>query len=222
MEGCDEENFQKLLKIQNSLLTGKLLGAGNSTLSDLACRGRVFIGEIDLQKVCRKENKTFHFWLFNDCVIYGNQLETGNYLFHRMMDLINCSVSVHKSLIYKCALEISSAEKSFVVMASSEPEQMRWMNLMIDAISAIREIQATECDGSFFDTPFSNQSATMDASSSPFFRVNEALAKYHRGSVTTQKIDGAKACSICNEVKNASEIIFCTKTSNALLIISAV
>ena len=49
----------------------------HEVLEDLVKEGRSLIREGDLVKVCRKRNKKFHFWLFNDLFIYGHAVRIG-------------------------------------------------------------------------------------------------------------------------------------------------
>ena len=196
----NERNFHKLLFIQSLLVTGKAPGAVYSTFEDLVSTGRIFIKETDLRKVCRKQNKTFHFWLFNDCLIYGYLLDTGKYLFHRKIDLITSTVSAYRSVVYKCALEISGAEKSFIVMASNEYEQMQWLKLIQDAICAIRGIE--EFESNDFDGPSWKLSPTIDATSSPLWNNQDSIevesVGRHIGSYNSE----VKCCAVCSEVIN--------------------
>jgi hypothetical protein len=121
-----KENFEKLLSIQSCLISGNFL-AVDPVLQKLASTDRRFIMEGDLKKVCRKKNKVFHFWLFNDYLIYGTPLGAGAYSFNRALDLATCSVKSHESVETKNAFEIFGAEKSFIVIASSTVSQMEWL-----------------------------------------------------------------------------------------------
>ena len=174
VDGAADErlNFEKLLSIQNQLVSGQVSGAVYPALLDLALRTRVFIKEIDLRKVCRKNNKVFRFWLFNDCLIYGCELESGHYLFHRKIDLTTCSVMIYKSLVYKFALEVASAEKSFIVMAENEYEQMHWMSIVHEAIARISRDER--------ELPHFGDSGTLRGSRTPV----DAIASSFWGSTT--------------------------------------
>ena len=198
----EERNFQKLLFIQSLLVTGKVSGAVYPTFEDLASTGRIFLRETDLRKVCRKQNKTFHFWLFNDCLIYGYLLDTGKYLFHRKIDLITSTVSAYRSVVYKCALEISGAEKSFIVMASNEYEQMQWLKLMQDAIFAIRGFQESEYNN--FDGPFRKPSPTINATSSPLWNNQDSIEVESVRRPVGNYNSEVKCCAVCSEVINFS------------------
>lgn len=198
VEDDEDKNFRKLQFIQSLLVTGKAFGAVYPTFVDLASEGRVFIRETDLYKVCRKQNKKFHFWLFNDCLIYGGLLDTGKYLFHRKIDLITCTVSAYRSVVYKCALEISGAEKSFIVMASNEYEQMQWMKLILDAISAIRNIHESELN--YFDGPFRKLPPTTETTSSPFWNNQDSIEVESVYRPIGNHSSGVKCCAICSEV----------------------
>lgn len=145
VKDAETQNIEKILDIQSSLISGKVFGAVNyPAFTDLAKKGRVFIKETDFRKVCRKSNKLFRFWLFNDCMIYGKLIENGRYIFHRKIDLITCSISAYQSSVYKNALEITGAEKSFIAMAESEYEQIQWLRLVSHAIIELGGSQEVE------------------------------------------------------------------------------
>jgi hypothetical protein len=80
-----KKNFETLLDIQNSLVSMSLLST-DPILTKLASMDRTFIRVGDLKKVCRKSNKTFRFWLFNDLLIYGASLGAGKYSFNRCVN----------------------------------------------------------------------------------------------------------------------------------------
>lgn len=217
--GAEEQrNFEKLLSIQGQLVSGQVFGAVYPALLDLASRSRVFLKEIDLKKVCRKNNKVFRFWLFNDCLIYGCQLESGQYLFHRKIDLITCSVMIYKSLVYKFALEVASAEKSFIVMAANEYEQMHWMSIVLEAIARIRG-NASETSFLNNSTSFQDSRPPIDTTASPFWDINADAGTPPMSPVSSRCSDiysehsqnnvkdpvlrmssKSHSCFICNEV----------------------
>ena len=69
------ENWEKLVEIQKSFV-------GNINL--LARTDRMFVRDGDLFKICRKKPKLFHFILFSDALVYGEEIPgTGKYVFHR-------------------------------------------------------------------------------------------------------------------------------------------
>lgn len=207
-------NFEKLLSIQNQLVSGQVSGAVYPALLDLALRTRVFIKEIDLRKVCRKNNKVFRFWLFNDCLIYGCELESGHYLFHRKIDLTTCSVMIYKSLVYKFALEVASAEKSFIVMAANEYEQMHWMSIVLEAIARVREngqdsgtFRRSKPPISAIAAPFWD--STTDTGSPPMSpvssRCSDIYSEHSQNNVkepVLRIIPKSHCCFLCNEVRN--------------------
>lgn len=75
-------NTDKLLAIADSFVDLPLRGS-----TEVAKEGRWFRREGTLLKVCRRANKSFHFWLFNDVLMYGAQVGPGHYKLHRTIDL---------------------------------------------------------------------------------------------------------------------------------------
>jgi hypothetical protein len=127
-----KQNFEKLLSIQNCFISPNFLSV-DPVLAKLASMDRTFLKEGDLKKVCRKKNKVFRFWLFNDVLLYGAALGAGKFTFNRSLDLTTCSVKVHNSAEIKNAFEIFGAEKSFVVIANSTSSQTDWLHAIKDA-----------------------------------------------------------------------------------------
>ena len=76
-----------------SLATGK----SDPVVDTLASsKSRVILKEGDLKKVCKKANRIFRFWLFNDMLIYGSRSGETNYIFNRAIDLESCSIMLHE------------------------------------------------------------------------------------------------------------------------------
>ncbi len=129
-----KKNFEELLEIQSSLVSLKVIGS-EPILQKLASMDRTIITQGDLKKVCRKKNKTFRFWLFNDYIIYGSALGGGKFSFNRALEISKCSVSLHTSSSLKHAFEIFGAEKSFIVIAASQSIQVDWVERIAKAKS---------------------------------------------------------------------------------------
>ena len=119
-------NFEKLLSIQSCFIGSNFLNL-DPIIQKLASTDRTFIMEGDLKKVCRKKNKIFHFWLFNDYLIYGTAIGAGTYTFNRGIDLLTCTVKIHESKDTKNAFEVFGSEKSFVVIAPNTVVQNEWL-----------------------------------------------------------------------------------------------
>lgn len=75
-------NTDKLLAVADSFVDLPLRGS-----VEVAKEGRWFRKEGTLLKVCRRANKSFRFWLFNDVLMYGAQVGPGHYKLHRTIDL---------------------------------------------------------------------------------------------------------------------------------------
>jgi len=138
----NRKNFEKLLDIQNLFISVNVFGP-DPFVQKIASFDRVYIREGDLKKVCRKKNKTFKFWLFNDYLIYGESLGNNSYSFHRSIDLSKCTISEHKSNELQNAFEIFGTEKSFIVIAGSSTIQKDWISSISNAIEALRPKERT-------------------------------------------------------------------------------
>lgn len=142
-----KKNFEELLEIQSSLVSLKMIGT-EPILQKLASMDRTILMVGDLKKVCRKKNKTFRFWLFNDYIIYGAALGGGKYSFNRALELNKCSVSLHTSTSLKNAFEIFGAEKSFIVIAQSQSNQYEWVDKIQKAVAAYTALNGGSNNGS--------------------------------------------------------------------------
>ena len=145
---CPDEGSFEVIELQQRKLKGVqrslMISDTNCSIDPFVLQladenlARVFICDSNLEKVCRKANKSYHFWLFNDCIIFGNSIVRGRYRFLRKLDLLTCSIAVFSSITYEHAIEISDAGKSFVVVASTEDLQKEWVHLVSNAIAVLR------------------------------------------------------------------------------------
>ena len=145
----DEESFEavelgqhRLDNVQRSLMISSTGCSIDPFMLQLADENsaRVFIQDSNLEKVCRTVNKSLHFWLFSDCIIYGNSLVRGRYQSLRKLDLLTCSIAIFPSMKYEHAMKISDAGKSFVVVAPTEHLQKEWLHYVTGAIQALEHL----------------------------------------------------------------------------------
>jgi len=94
--------------------------------------GRKFVHEGELTKVCRKERKKRHFFLFSDCLVYAHppvppstkfKVECNFHLVN--IKLKDLSDSQSKKLF--CAFQLQSEKKSFIVIADTPKEKQEWI-----------------------------------------------------------------------------------------------
>jgi hypothetical protein len=137
--GGNKAEHRKLLEIQLSLMSSNIASTIDPFVLQLAATpGRLFIKDAVLEKACRRMNKTYRFWLFNDCFAYGTAVGGGRYQFVKKVDLATCSISDFPSIIYQNAMLISDAEKSFVAFSSSRNTQQEWIYSVSKAIVKLR------------------------------------------------------------------------------------
>lgn len=135
-----KKNFETLLEIQASLVT---IGRSDPVVQKLASMERTFITQGDLKKVCRKKNKMFRFWLFNDFLLYGESLGGEKFSFNRALELSKCTVAAHTTSELRNAIEIFGAEKSFIVIALTEAMFTNWLDALTNACAKAREANGT-------------------------------------------------------------------------------
>lgn len=127
-------NFEKLLEVQSCFVSI----VQDPVVAKLASMDRTFIRQGELKKVCRKENKRFMFWLFNDYLLYATSVGISSYSLNHAIPLENISVTTHTSTDCRNAFDLHGVEKSFTVICSSGEELSSWMASLNDAISACK------------------------------------------------------------------------------------
>lgn len=118
-----KRNYEKLIDIHASFVTVMF---PDSVLQNLVSTKRTYIQEADLMKVCRKKNKKFRFFLFNDLLAYGASIGPGSYSWNRAVDLATCQIKKLDDSTFKNAFEILGQDKSFVVICNSPAELVNW------------------------------------------------------------------------------------------------
>lgn len=112
------ENRHEIIAIQDSFLgTHNLLEAH-----------RKFIRKGKLMRVCRRSDKLFTFFLFNDLLLYASQ-KGWKYTVHRTIQIHHESFRAesHPSEKDKHKWKITSAIKSFVVYSIDKQEKLSWL-----------------------------------------------------------------------------------------------
>jgi Myosin head (motor domain)/RhoGEF domain/FYVE zinc finger/Myosin N-terminal SH3-like domain len=112
------ENRRFIIRIQESFTGSVTLVAPN----------RVFVRKGELIRVCRRQNKLYMFFLFNDILIYASK-RGWKYSVNRMLSL-DSSFSVEDepdSAKLQNAWKVITAEKSFILFAQDEAEKKSWL-----------------------------------------------------------------------------------------------
>jgi len=132
-------NYKELMKIQSSFIL-----TTDPFVNKLNNKNRIIIKIGELKKVCRKKNKIFRFWLFNDYLIYASPLGGDKYKFNRALELSTTSAKNHVGHDYLYAIDIHSSEKSFVIIATSEVIQQEWINAIQSTKASLLGISIAE------------------------------------------------------------------------------
>jgi hypothetical protein len=107
---------------------------------------RSIIREGVLGKQCRRGIKDFTFWVFSDCILYGEQQipGVGYYNSSRVIQLTKCRVSPARNIANADdALIIESAEKSFIVWVKNK-DRDDWVTTISTAMEARKKEVAEE------------------------------------------------------------------------------
>jgi len=135
-----QESRDRVLQIQ-ALFTGKQ--------PDLVAPNRRFIMEGELTKVCRKEDKAFRFFLFNDLLIYGHPNGYDQYVLHHQIpiDALFQVVDVDH-MGDRHPFQIRSSTKSFMVYTRDPVLKQKWIDAMSVCVEEIHaSVLASKDDG---------------------------------------------------------------------------
>eukprot|EP00002_Diphylleia_rotans_P037979 TRINITY_DN8568_c0_g2_i1.p1 TRINITY_DN8568_c0_g2~~TRINITY_DN8568_c0_g2_i1.p1 ORF type:complete len:601 (+),score=105.30 TRINITY_DN8568_c0_g2_i1:173-1975(+) len=123
----EQENRNRILDI-HSKFNGEL---------QLVDPHRRFILEGSLVKVCRKDDRRRHFYLFNDLLIYGQRNSDGTMKLSQKIGMHELSVTDDTSEEYH-GFVINSSKKSFVAKADTLSEKETWIKSINDQINLYR------------------------------------------------------------------------------------
>ena len=87
----------------------------------------------------RRGIKDFNFWVFSDCILYGEQQipGVGYYNSSRVIQLTRCRVSPARNIANsENAFIIESAEKSFIVWTQAPAERDAWVTDIASAMES--------------------------------------------------------------------------------------
>eukprot|EP00940_MAST-03C_sp_MAST-3C-sp2_P001392 g1392.t1 len=108
---------------------------------DLVKPHRIFVREGSLMKVCRRTDKSRHFFLFNDLLVYGPAL-TGNLVNYSNAIELRRAIDLRRER-RGCAFAVFGVPKSFVLVAPSRAEKARWLNDLYRCCEGIERRRAT-------------------------------------------------------------------------------
>eukprot|EP00743_Colponemidia_sp_Colp-15_P009157 GILK01009991.1.p1 GENE.GILK01009991.1~~GILK01009991.1.p1 ORF type:complete len:1198 (-),score=260.65 GILK01009991.1:77-3361(-) len=135
-----QENRQKLLEIQAKFV-GKV---------QLVEPHRMYVMDGPLIKICRRSPKLFHFFLFNDVLVYGSVIPgTNTYLYHRTITLMGKNnaflrvVDVPDTAAFKNAFQIINSQKSFTCCAATPEEKEEWVKTVSKTTAKLRHHNQT-------------------------------------------------------------------------------
>lgn len=131
----EQENRDRMLRIAKKFQDYKEL--------EIVKPGRRFVRDGELFKVCRRERKKRHFFLFSDILVYSFPTEkNGKFKISRQLDLLLLSVKDIEDAAQKNltnAFQIGSESKSFVVIAQSAEDKQHWVQCLAESISHRKE-----------------------------------------------------------------------------------
>jgi len=102
--------------------------------------GRAYIRDGTLTKVCRKDRKKRHFFLFNDVLLYSYEMPNKHYKFGREFPLSTVRLkdlpdNEGRKLYH--AFQISSESKSFIVYAATPEEKKEWLDAITKSMACL-------------------------------------------------------------------------------------
>jgi len=139
----EQESRDKMLKIAKKFMDYKEW--------EIVKPGRKYIRDGELSKVCRRVRKVRHFFLFSDVLIYSFPTEkNGKFKISRLFNLRVLSVKgipddAQRNLVH--AFQITTDEKSFVVIAQSADDKEHWLQTLTDSITQYKNnVETLELD----------------------------------------------------------------------------
>lgn len=93
----------------------------------LAVKGRRLVFQGRLNKVCRNGWKSRQFFLFNDLLAYGTPLTASRYTTMRSLPLAGMEVSLADDSYAEFGFQITTAQKSFLVLAADDADRNMWL-----------------------------------------------------------------------------------------------
>ena len=93
----------------------------------LAVKGRRLVFQGRLNKVCRNGWKSRQFFLFNDLLAYGTPLTAARYTNMRSLPLAGMEVSLADDSYAEFGIQITTAQKSFLVLAADDADRNMWL-----------------------------------------------------------------------------------------------
>eukprot|EP01105_Mastigella_eilhardi_P001751 TRINITY_DN1211_c0_g1_i15.p1 TRINITY_DN1211_c0_g1~~TRINITY_DN1211_c0_g1_i15.p1 ORF type:complete len:683 (+),score=177.56 TRINITY_DN1211_c0_g1_i15:57-2105(+) len=142
-----QQNTEKLIELQKRIVNMPK-EVRRTLMAD-----HVLIREGPLLKDCRKMRKKRMFWLFSDCLMYGEQVGQSMYSYHRTLLLESAAVqSLADTPDTKNAFEIATSMKSFIVHAETPLLKEAWLvafNQILNGKATVDEARAQQpsCDG---------------------------------------------------------------------------
>jgi len=106
--------------------------------------GRTFVHEGELTKVCRKERKKRHFFLFSDCLVYAHPPVPPATKFKVEREFKLSTIKMKdlpdsQSRKMFNAFQLQSEKKSFIVLAEAAKEKQEWTERLIKTQEHLKE-----------------------------------------------------------------------------------
>eukprot|EP01084_Bolivina_argentea_P084050 152115_1 len=171
---------------------------------------RQFVSEGKLWKVCRNKDRLYHFFLFNDILIYASSYGRG-YKFHNQLPInaaFKCLVledaSAYGSEKNGRIFSIVSEKKSFVVYADTRSEAQRW----VDNIRQCVEEQSKKTHSGHYKTDSHSAGVWMPDSHSKSCNICGDKFTFVNRRHHCRRC-GALVCSKCSKYKlpNAESVM---------------
>eukprot|EP00939_MAST-03C_sp_MAST-3C-sp1_P004888 g4888.t1 len=125
---------------------------------------RMFVLEGILTKVCRRTDKTRHFFLFNDLLVYGPTIRGTNLVNYSNAIALRRAADLPSRQRNGCAFAVFGVPKSFVLVASSRAEKARWLDALYkccESVESVERRRATIALGSAKNDVFAKDGAPL-------------------------------------------------------------
>ncbi|KAH3764512.1 protein piccolo [Pelomyxa schiedti] len=185
----DKEGFDQLLSLQKQFV---------GYCPPIVSKQRKLLREGTLYQQCKRAPKQRQFFLFSDCIIYGDILRSG-YKFRRQVYLRNATIkTVADTSKIKYALQILGKQKSFIVCAKDSQEKEAWINDITVAKQSLAHSTNPGNDGNCIsneDAPIWVPDYTSEMCMSCNARFTLILRRHHCRKC------GHVVCGYCSEMR---------------------
>eukprot|EP01125_Pyxidicula_operculata_P004527 TRINITY_DN170_c1_g1_i2.p1 TRINITY_DN170_c1_g1~~TRINITY_DN170_c1_g1_i2.p1 ORF type:complete len:534 (-),score=121.18 TRINITY_DN170_c1_g1_i2:4-1605(-) len=143
---------------------------------ELIKKGRIFVHEGELEKICRKDRLKRRFFLFSDVLVYGTFQPPNKYKVARIFNVLEIKLKDLPDNNFKKqmnAIQFTTSSKSFIVLAETPEDKKQWIDVVQKTQTSFKQTVSDQPNYSNIN----NNSKTASPSSSAPVWVPDSEAK---------------------------------------------